>query len=145
MNLKIRKHLRKAINNPHFLVAGKRPAWALSYLEPDLVLQREYEQFVIDAKYKSHVFNWNDYSDELRDTFRHDFHQILAYCSFNSMQTKSAMLVYPFNNFVSHKIKISSPLTLNDAFVYFVGIPLEKNKIEDVKEGLNQIIKFTIE
>ena len=104
----------------------------------------KYEQFVIDAKYKSHVFNWNDYSDELRDTFRHDFHQILAYCSFNSMQTKSAMLVYPFNNFVSHKIKISSPLALNDAFVYFVGIPLEKNKIEDVKEGLNQIIKFTI-
>lgn len=135
----------KAINNPHFLVTGKRPAWALRYLEPDLVLQKEEEQYVIDAKYKSHVFNWNDYSDELRDTFRHDFHQILAYCSFNSMQTKNAMLVYPFNDFVYHRIKISSPLALNDAFVYFVGIPLEKNKLEDVKEGLNQIIKFTIE
>jgi len=135
----------KAINNPHFSVSGKRPAWSLSYLEPDLVLQREDEQYIIDAKYKSHVFNWNDYSDELKDTFRHDFHQILAYSSFNSMQTKKAILVYPFNDFVYHKIKINSPLALNDAFVYFVGIPLEKKKIEDVKEGLNQIIKFTIE
>lgn len=138
------KHSAKAFNNPHFSVSGKRPAWALSYLEPDLVLQREDEQYVIDAKYKSHVFNWNDYSDELKDTFRHDFHQILAYCSFNSMQTKSAMLVYPFNDFVSHRIKINSPLALNDAFVYFVGIPLEKNKIEAAKEGLNQIIQFSI-
>ena len=135
----------KAINNPHFLVSGQRPAWALRYLEPDLVLQRENEQYVIDAKYKSHVFNWNDYSDELRDTFRHDFHQILAYCSFNSMQTKNAMLVYPFNDFVFHRIQINSPLALTNTYVYFVGIPLEKKKIENVKEGLNQILKFTIE
>lgn len=135
----------KAINNPHFSVSGKRPAWALSYIEPDIVLQRGNEQYVIDAKYKSHIFNWNDYSNDLRDTFRHDFHQILAYCSFNSMQTKNAMLVYPFNDFVFHKIKINSSLALTNVNVYFVGIPLDKNKIEYVKEKLNQIIKFTLE
>lgn len=109
------------------------------------MLQRGNEQYVIDAKYKSHIFNWNDYSNDLRDTFRHDFHQILAYCSFNSMQTKNAMLVYPFNDFVFHKIKINSSLALTNVNVYFVGIPLDKNKIEYVKEKLNQIIKFTLE
>lgn len=130
----------KSINNPHISVVGKRPTWALQYLEPDLILQRNNEQYIIDAKYKSHIFNWNDYTDELRDTFRHDFHQVLAYCSFNSMQTKKAMLVYPFSEFVHHKIKVKSPLAQTDALVYFVGIPLEKNKIEEVKEGLNRIV-----
>ena len=135
----------KAINNPHFSVIGHRPAWALSYLEPDLVLQKGNEQYIIDAKYKSHIFNWNDYSDELKDTFRHDFHQILAYCSFNNMQAKNAKLVYPFNDIVFHEIKVNSPLTLTNSHVYFVGIPLERKRIEDVKESLNQIIRFSSE
>lgn len=138
-----KKTMAKAINNPHYAVTGSRPTWALHYLEPDLILQKEDEQYVIDAKYKSHVFNWNDYSDDLRDTFRHDFHQIMAYCSFNSMQTKKAMLVYPFSDFVYHKIKVKSPLSHTDSQLYFVGIPLEKKKMEDAKEGLSQIVSFS--
>ena len=99
---------------------------------------------MVDAKYKSHVFNWNDESEELKDIFRHDFHQILAYCSMNTMPSKQALLVYPFNNFTSHKMVVNSPLTHSEANVYLVGIPLDKKRIEEVKEGFNKIIHFAM-
>ena len=81
-------------------------------------------------------------TDELKDTFRHDFHQILAYCSLNSMTTKQAMLVYPFSDFTYHKMTVNSPTTNSEAQVYLVGIPLEKNRMEEVKKELNDIINF---
>ena len=82
-----------AIENPHYGIAYRnKPSWGLSYLEPDLILQKDRDQYVIDAKYKSHVFNWNEGSTQLKDTFRHDFHQILAYCSFHQTTTKKDIL-----------------------------------------------------
>lgn len=130
------------INNPHYGVRGNQPRWSLSYLEPDLILQKNQKQIVVDAKYKSHIYNWDDNSEELKDTFRHDFHQILAYCSMNSMTTKQALLVYPFSGITYHKLTINSPLTHSEANVYLVGIPLEKNRIEEVKEKISEIIQF---
>ena len=135
----------RGINNPHYNVrVSNHPQWGLRYLEPDFILQKNQEQVVVDAKYKSHVFNWNDESEELKDIFRHDFHQILAYCSMNTMPSKQALLVYPFNNFTSHKMVVNSPLTHSEANVYLVGIPLDKKRIEEVKEGFNEIIHFAI-
>lgn len=131
----------REIDNPHYGIrVNNRPSWGLNYLEPDLILQRDEEQIVVDAKYKSHLFNWYESSDELKETFRHDFHQILSYCSLNSMITKQALLVYPFSDFISHKMTINSPLTHTTADVYLVGIPLEKSKMEEVKYGLNTIL-----
>lgn len=133
----------REIDNPHYgISATSRPAWGLSYLEPDLILQKENDQYVIDAKYKSHIFNWDDETEDLKDTFRHDFHQILAYCSFNNMRTKKAMLVYPFSEFISRRLSINSSLTHSDAYVYLVGIPLEKAKIGETQERLSELITF---
>ncbi|MBQ9284740.1 MAG: hypothetical protein IJ209_00425 [Bacteroidaceae bacterium] len=136
----------REINNPHYGISVKnRPQWLLHYLEPDMVLQKYDEQVVIDAKYKSHMFNWNDESNELKETFRHDFHQILAYCSLNSMVTKQSLLVYPFNDFVCHKTKISSSITHAEATVYLIGIPIEKKRIEEVADKLGDVIGFSEE
>lgn len=133
----------RGISNPHYRVSvSNRPNWGLSYLEPDMIVQKDYEQIVVDAKYKSHVFNWNDESEELKETFRHDLHQILAYCSLNSMKTKQALLVYPFKDYTCHKMTINSSLTHSEANIYLVGIPIEKDKIEEIKEKLLTIIKF---
>ena len=133
----------REIDNPHYgISATSRPAWGLSYLEPDLILQKEDDQYVIDAKYKSHIFNWDDGTEDLKDTFRHDFHQILAYCSFNNVRTKKAMLVYPFSEFVSRRLRINSSLNHSDAYVYLVGIPLEKAKIGETQEKLSELITF---
>ena len=132
------------INNPHFSIRPNHgPAWGLNHLEPDLILQKGLDQMVVDAKYKSHIFNWDEKSDDLKDAFRHDFHQILAYCSLNLMKTKQAMLVYPFSNFTYHKMKINSPLTHSEIEIFLVGIPLEKSRIEEVKDKLSKIIFST--
>lgn len=133
----------RGINNPHYGISVRnKPSWSLSYLEPDLILQKDTEQIVVDAKYKSHVFNWNNNSEELKETFRSDFHQILAYCSFNNMARKQAMLVYPFTKFVHHKMVIKSPLNQSNADVYLVGIPLDKNKVQELINSINNILHF---
>ena len=135
----------REIDNPHYGISiNKRPLWSLHYLEPDIVLQKNTEQIVVDAKYKSHIFNWDDDSEELKDTFRHDFHQILAYCSMNSMPTKQGILVYPFTDFVCHKMKVNRSITNSEAFVYLIGIPIEKKRIEEVKEKLSSVINFKL-
>ena len=130
----------KTMCNSHFSVSGQRPAWALHYLEPDLVLQKDVTQVVLDAKYKSHMFNINNASDELKDVFRHDLHQILAYCSFNAMTTKKAMLVYPYIDFEYRKLRITSPLASSNADVFLIGIPMEKNKLENLKEQVINLL-----
>ena len=132
------------IVNPHYGIRfNSRPSWGLCYIEPDLILQKDHEQVVVDAKYKSHMFNWNVNNDELSDTFRHDFHQILAYCSLNTMNNKQAMLVYPFSDFIYHKMIVNSPLTNVEVQVFLIGVPLKRNRIEEVKKGLNKIINFS--
>ena len=131
------------MKNPHYSIRMKnRPSWALNYLEPDMIIQKGDKQIVVDAKYKSHLFNWNKDSEDLKDTFRHDFHQILAYCSLNGMTQKQAILVYPFSHFICHEVKIYSPLTTSEADVLMVGIPMVRNRIEEVKTKLNEVINF---
>ena len=131
------------MNNPHFGISVKnRPQWLLQYIEPDIVLHNNDEQVVIDAKYKSHMYNWSDNSDDLKDTFRHDFHQILAYCSLNSLPTKQGILVYPFSDITCHKTTVHNPMTHSEATVYLVGIPIERNRIEEIEDELSKIITF---
>lgn len=126
--------------NRHYYITGNRPNWALHYLEPDIVLQNVNEQHIADAKYKSHMYNWDSYSKELKETFRLDLHQILAYCSFNTTPTKKAILVYPYNKFVSHQLYINSPINITNADIFLVGIPLKKNGIKDTIEQLCKLL-----
>lgn len=138
-----RKKGANTINNPHYGIrTSNRPSWALSYLEPDLIVSKASEQYVVDAKYKSHIYNWNESSDELKYSFRHDLHQILAYCSFNKMVNKQAILVYPYSDFVLHKMKAANSNTNSENTIQLIGIPINKSRIEDVKERLNEIIVF---
>lgn len=130
----------RLICNPHYSVSGSRPVWALHYLEPDLVIQMGDTQYVLDAKYKSHMFNQNDAGEILKDTFRHDLHQILAYCSFNTMTNKKSILVYPFVDFTLRKLRITSPLQKASADVYLLGLPLTKNKFEETKENIQEFV-----
>lgn len=97
-------------------------------------------QYVLDAKYKSHMFNQNDAGEILKDTFRHDLHQILAYCSFNTMTNKKSILVYPFVDFTLRKLRITSPLQKASADVYLLGLPLTKNKFEETKENIQEFV-----
>ena len=133
----------RPVNNPHYGIrVSERPSWAINYLEPDMIIQKGDEQFVVDAKYKSHLFNWNNNSEELKNTFRHDLHQLLAYCSMNGMNKKQALLIYPFSDFCCREISINSCLATTEIQVYMIGIPLNKNRVEDTQSELNKIINF---
>ena len=128
--------------NIHFPIVGKKPKWGLAYLEPDMVLKRGDSKVIIDAKYKSHMYNWNDYSDDLKDSFRHDLHQIMAYSSFVNTGEKSILLIYPFFSFVQHRMTAQSPLDSTVVNITLVGIPISKKEVVNVEAKLSELIKL---
>ena len=70
------------------------------YLLPDLVLERENETLIIDAKFKGHWEElqrgrWGELDDTLREHHRADLLQVLAYSTVATSQTISSCLVYP--------------------------------------------------
>lgn len=130
-------------NNAHYHVtARKLPSWGLSYLEPDLLIRRDETEYVVDAKYKSHLYNFDNDSEDLKDTFRHDLHQVLAYSAFNSMKNKKVVLAYPFSDFALHNMQISDNISSSTIDVYLVGIPIERNKIDLTEMGIEKLIMF---
>lgn len=126
--------------NPHFHVYGNRPAWALKYIEPDIIIDKYEVQYIIDAKYKSHIYQVNGDSEQLRETFREDFHQVLAYSSFCGNKHKHVMLIYPSDHFVSRELDVLSSINGCSAIAYLVGIPLKKSDLEETKRKLSSLI-----
>ena len=128
--------------NPHFPIYGNRPAWALKYIEPDIIIDKSDVQYIIDAKYKSHIYQINGDSEQLRETFREDFHQVLAYSSFCGSKQKHIMLIYPSDHFVSRELDVLSGINGYSAKAYLVGIPLKKSDLEETKKKLSYIISL---
>ncbi len=131
------------INNPHYgIYSSQKPEWCLHYLEPDIVIQRGSEQYVVDAKYKSHMYNTHNNTEKLKEAFRTDLHQILAYCSLNCMTEKKALLIYPASQLIVTPLNIKSHLNGLNNIVTLIGIPLLKSKIESIKRELQEVIQF---
>lgn len=130
----------KLDSNKKYRISGEKTAWTLSHLEPDAVMYKGDVQYIIDAKYKSHMFNVNRMGDDLKETFREDFHQVLAYSSFGGTKQKHVMLIYPSNNFVSRELNVHSGINGYSAKAYLVGIPLKKSDLEETKQKLSSLI-----
>ena len=137
--------------NTKYSVSGPRPAWALHYLEPDAVLEKGDKQIIVDAKYKSHMLNVNKTGDDdLKETFRKDFHQVLAYSSFSGSPAKNVMLFYPYNppkgstdKIIWRKLLVKSSMNNYACNAYLIGISLKKADLEDVVRKLSSdIIKL---
>lgn len=129
--------------NKHFNIYGdSKPQWCLNYLEPDIIIQHGECQYIVDAKYKSHMFNFRSNTEELRESFRHDLHQILAYTSLNQMQVKQAILIYPSGKFHNATITLRNPLNGTRSNVQIVGIPLIKAEVNNIVQNLQNIITF---
>lgn len=132
----------KLFCNPHYHVSGQKPNWALHYIEPDIIIDKGEIQYVVDAKYKAHMYQINGNSDILKNTFREDFHQVLAYSSFGGRKQKHVMLIYPSDHFVSRELDVLSCINGYTAKAYLVGIPLKKSDLEETKNNLSRIINF---
>ncbi len=126
--------------NPHFSVYGQRPTWALKYIEPDIIIDKADIQYIIDAKYKPHLYQVNGDGEQLRESFREDFHQVLAYSSFAGNRKKHVMLVYPSDHFISRELEIASGINGYSSKIYLVGIPLKKSAFEETKKALSHLI-----
>lgn len=131
-----RNRILEIRTNHHLNIQGARPAWGLRYLEPDIILSTRENDIIVDAKYKSHIYNWNDISDELHDTFRHDLHQVLAYSALGN-NVKTAILAYPYSKFKSQTIRVEAhrPVT-----VHLMGIPISSNNLSEVISSISAII-----
>jgi hypothetical protein len=70
------------------------------YLLPDVVLERESETLIVDAKFKGHweelqLGRWGEQDQVLREHHRADLLQVLAYSTIATSQRISSCLVYP--------------------------------------------------
>ena len=111
-------------SNLKFSISGAQRNWALSYLEPDVLLRKGNLVIVADAKYKMHMNNSRAESvDILKETFRHDVHQILAYSSFETGVQKTSLIVYPCKRFTSIHQIIHNPIIASSNDLFLVGIP----------------------
>jgi hypothetical protein len=115
-------------------------SWELSHLEPDIVFVNNKNTFFIDAKYKSHLFNKYSNSIFLKEEFRRDLHQILAYSSFNKLDNKLSFLCYPSTEPFHIKNSFKNPLNNTSNTIILLGVPLDKTRFSKIKEIIRQII-----
>ncbi|MFN0201983.1 MAG: hypothetical protein ACKVTZ_10710 [Bacteroidia bacterium] len=113
-------------------------SWQLSHLEPDGIFQKNETCVMIDAKYKSHLYNRFDSSEILKEEHRHDLHQILGYNSFNTSATKFGFLCYPSTEVQIDFIKYQNPINQTSNRIAILGIPMTKESIHQTKKVLSQ-------
>jgi hypothetical protein len=110
------------------------PLWSLNYLEPDIILIKNNLEIVIDAKYKSHLFNFQDSTIELKEEHRKDLHQLLAYTAFTKNKKKVAILCYPFHEEFVSELDYSFSITSTKIKILLLGIPFKKSKLNDLRK-----------
>ena len=143
-------------SNPKYFINGFHSSWTLKYLEPDIILDKKDVQIVVDAKYKAHMgANLNSDTPVLKESFRADLHQVLAYSAFNSMQNKIVILIYPNfksdsdtqetsqadqNLIFARDQEIRNPFNGRTIIVKLLGIPIVNRKLPQLKAELKGII-----
>lgn len=73
------------------------------YLLPDVIIERENDIIILDAKYKRHweelsFTRWNKIEDQIKENHREDLFQILAYSTLSDKKSITACLIYPCRN-----------------------------------------------
>lgn len=110
------------------------PLWSLNYLEPDIILMKSNLDIIIDAKYKSHLFNLKNNTEELKEEHRKDVHQLLAYTSFTRNKNKVGILCYPHSEQYISELDYVFPFSNIKNKIVLLGIPLNKSKINDLRK-----------
>ena len=122
--------------NPKYAGHGANFDWLLHYLEPDIVLKFAETQIIVDAKYKSYLYHKHSKSDTLRESFRNDLHQLLAYTAFSTEKNKHCVLVAPFSRFEMSKIQYRSPFSDATIEISCLGIPFSTGSLSETIDQL---------
>lgn len=127
---------------------SKHYSWELKHIEPDAIYQKDNFLVVIDAKYKSNLYNKFGNSEILKDDHRHDLHQIMAYSSFSKADLKYGFLCYPSEQLELKIIEYKNGINEVTNTVSIMGIPLKKEIINEAKrllaDKLNEIERRTL-
>jgi len=135
----------KILNNTHFGIRGDIPAFGLKYIEPDVILEKDNIQYIVDAKYKMYMYAFNTKSELLYDDFRNDLHQILSYAAFGKNSSKKVIIAVPYDSQkdpIKRTFQIRNPHNGCLCDFHLVGIPLSKVKIHNTKALLSSILNF---
>ena len=116
----------------------------LSYLEPDVVYQKEGVLFFVDAKYKSHFYNRGNIGKRLGEELRADQHQIMAYSSFSTTKNKFSILCYPSNSPEYENREYVNPIEGNINNLLIIGIPISIATIDSSVTKISNIINFCL-
>ncbi len=127
-------------NNPKIHARGDRMRWGLKYLEPDMVSVISNGIVFADAKYKAHLYSYDSDSELLKETFRSDLHQIVAYCAFEPADNKKGMLFYPAPEFKKYETLFETPLSSANVRIFLCGIPFCDEKEEETVMKLKDIM-----
>jgi hypothetical protein len=111
-------------------------SWELKHIEPDAIYQKDNILFFIDAKYKSNLYNKFNNSENLKDEYRHDLHQIMAYSSFSNTKFKLGFLCYPSDEFEIKKVSYINRINEVTNTIMICGIPLKKSSIKESRKLL---------
>lgn len=119
---------------------SKYYSWELKHVEPDAIYQKENILVFIDAKYKSNLYNKFDQSDMLKEGYRHDLHQIMAYSSFSKTDNKFGFLCYPSNKIEIKSIQYNNNINETKNTVLILGTPIRLSSIKETKRLLINVI-----
>lgn len=87
------------------------------------------------------MLNVHSSSTDLKDTFRSDLHQILAYSSFDSTKNKTVILVYPCNKFKNIKLEAVNNIGNVRNQVFLIGLPFTTVGLDTFINQLSEILK----
>jgi hypothetical protein len=119
----------------------KKYEWELNYLEPDGIYRKgNLITVYVDAKYKSNLLNKYSQSDDLKNNFRSDLHQIIGYTSFSKQPYKFGILCYPSITIENKETIFYNPLTQTKTIINLLGIPLDTKDISKIKKLIFNIL-----
>lgn len=144
-----------AKRNARYHRNGYKPSWSLAYLEPDIQLINNQKETTIpvDMKYKNHLIFGNNGGDQLKETFRTDLHQILAYssfspliCSDDSNKLRVCALAYPDTSFSTRYMTFHNPFSGIAVKVYLIGVPFRAETltgdVSELQKWLESLIRL---
>ena len=126
--------------NNKYRITGQRPSWCLHYLEPDILLRYRNNEIIVDAKYKSHMMNLHTNTETLRDSFREDLHQVMAYSSLSKSKDKTIVFCYPCSSITHKTMLISSSFSSSQTKIYILGIPVNRTTTETTIEYIYTLL-----
>lgn len=86
------------------------------------------------------MLNTQSSSNVLKEAFRADLHQVLAYSSFDSSKDKTVLLVYPCNTFRSIRLEAVSGISDVHNQIFLIGLPFTTVGVDTFITQLSDVL-----